>query len=105
MNPAVRVMHFTKQTPLKITPFELNYRNKSIPEIPNIVEDGEFFLYVWSEMAISVPSVPKISIYVGLGRNAEGEITKHMIMEWTKTEAEQLREGLKSPKQKFLLFC
>ena len=49
-------------------------------------------------MPISAPTRPKIPIYVG--RDAEGEITNHMVMAKTKTEEKQLTENQKSPKKK-----
>ena len=49
-------------------------------------------------MNISAPSRPKIPIYVG--RDADGEITNHIIMARNKTEEGQLNEGPKSPKKK-----
>ena len=49
-------------------------------------------------MAISAPSRPKIPFYVG--RDADGEITNHIIMTKTKTEERQQNEAQKSPKKK-----
>ena len=51
-----------------------------------------------SEKNISAPSRPKIPIYVG--RDADREITNHIIMARNKTEERQLNEGPKSPKKK-----
>ena len=49
-------------------------------------------------MTISAPYRPKIPIYVG--RDAEGEITNHIVMAKTKTEEKQSGENAKSPKKK-----
>ena len=49
-------------------------------------------------MTTSAPNRPKIPICVG--RDAEGEITNHVIMARTKTELKHLKEGPKSPKKK-----
>ena len=49
-------------------------------------------------MPISAPTRPKIPIYVG--RDADGEITNHMVMAKTKAEEKQLTENQKSPKKK-----
>ena len=49
-------------------------------------------------MPISAPDGPKILIYVG--RDAEGEITNHVVMAKTKTEETQSGENAKSPKMK-----
>ena len=48
-------------------------------------------------MNISAPDRPKIPIYVG--RDAEGEITNHIVMAKTKTEEKQSGENTKSPKK------
>ena len=49
-------------------------------------------------MPISAPSRPKIPIYVG--RDAEGDITNHMVMAKTKLEEKHLAEDQNSPKKK-----
>ena len=49
-------------------------------------------------MPISAPTRPKIPIYVG--RDADGEITNHMVMAKTKAEEKQLTENQKPPKKK-----
>ena len=49
-------------------------------------------------MTISAPDRPKIPIYVG--RDAEGEITNHIVMVKTKTEEKQSGENTKSSKKK-----
>ena len=67
-------------------------------ELTNIIKDGKTFLSNWSEMNISEQSRPKIPICVG--RDADGEITNHIIMARNKTEERQLNEGPKSPKKK-----
>ena len=51
-----------------------------------------------SEISTSAPNKPKIPIYVG--RDADGEITNHMVMARTKPEKKQANEGPKSPKKK-----
>ena len=38
-----------------------------------------------------------------MGRDADGEITHHMVMAKTKTEEKQANEGPKSPKKKILV--
>ena len=98
VNRALRVMRFTIHTGLKITPFELHHGRKPRTELTNIVKDGKTYLSNWSEMPISAPTRPKIQIYVG--RDAEGEITNHMVMAKTKAEEKQLTENQTSPKKK-----
>ena len=78
VNRALRVMRFTIHTGLKITPFELHHGKKPRTELTNIVKDGKTYLSNWSEMIISAPDRPKIPFYVG--RDAEGEITNHIVM-------------------------
>ena len=99
INRALRVMRFTIHTGLKIIPFELHHGRKPRTELTNIIKDGKTFLSNWSQMNISAPSRPIIPIYVG--RDADGEITNHIIMARNKTEERQLNEGPKSPKEKF----
>ena len=98
VNRALRVMRFTIHTGLTITPFELHHGRKPRTELTNIVKDGKTFLSNWAEMTISAPDRPKIPIYVG--RDAEGEITNHIIMAKTKTKEKQMTENIKSPKKK-----
>ena len=98
INRALRVMRFTIHTGLKRTPFELHHGRKPRTELTNIVKDGKTYLSDWSEMSISAPNKPKIPIYVG--RDADGEITNHIIMSKTKAEEKQANEGPKSPKKK-----
>ena len=98
INRALRVMRFTIHTGLKRTPFELHHGRKPKTELTNIVKDGKTYLSDWSEMSISAPNKPKIPIYVG--RDADGEITNHIIMAKTKAEEKQANEGPKSPKKK-----
>ena len=98
VNRALRVMRFTIHTGLKITPFELHHGRKPRTEFINIVKDGKTYLSNWSEMPISAPTRPKIPIYVG--RDADGEITNHMVMAKTKAEEKQLTENQKPPKKK-----
>ena len=98
VNRALRVMRFTIHTGLKITPFELHHGKKPRTELTNIVKDGKTYLSNWSEMPISAPTRPKIPIYVG--RDADGEITNHMVMAKTKTEEKQSTENQKTPKKK-----
>ena len=103
VNRALRVMRFTIHTGLKITPFELHHGRKPRTELTNIVKDGKTYLSNWSEMSISAPDRPKIPIYVG--RDAEGEITNHIVMAKTKTEEKQSGENAKSPKKKNSVRC
>ena len=97
VNRALRVMRFTIHTGLKKTPFELHHGRKPRTELTNIIKDGSSFLSDWSELSISAPNRPKIPIYVG--RDADGEITNHMVMARTKTEERQLAAETKSPKK------
>ena len=90
VNRALRVMRFTIHTGLKLTPFELHHGRKPRTELTNIVKDGKAHLSNWSEMTVSAPERPKIPIYVG--RDAEGEITNHIIMAKTKNEEKQTGE-------------
>ena len=90
-------MHFTIPTGLKRTPFELHYGRKPRTELTNIVKDGKTCFSDWSEISISAPNKPKIPIYVG--RDADGEITNHVVMARSKTEEKQANEGPKSPKK------
>ena len=98
INRALRVMRFTIHTGLKRTPFELHRRRKPRTELTNIVKNGKTYLSDWSEISISEPNKPKITIYVG--READGENTNHIIMAKTKAEEKQANEGPKSPKKK-----
>ena len=98
VNRALRVLRFTIHTGRKITPFELHHGRKPRTELTNIVKDGKTYLSNWSEMPIPAPTRPKIPIFVG--RDAEGEITNHMVMAETKAEEKQLTENRKSPKKK-----
>ena len=98
INRALRVLQFTIHTGLKRTPFELHHGRKPRTELTNIVKDGKTYLSDWSEMSISAPNKPKIPIYVG--RDADGEITNHIIMAKTNAEEKQANEGPKSPKKK-----
>ena len=84
LNRALRVMCFTIHTGLEITPFELHHGRKLRTELTNTVKDGKTYLSNWSEMTVSAPDRPKISIYVG--RDAEGEKTNHITMAKTKNE-------------------
>ena len=99
VNRSLRVMRFTIHTGLEITPFELYHGRKPRTELTNIVKDGKTYLSNWSEMPISAPDRPKFPIYVG--RDAEGEITNHIVMAKTKTGEKQSGENTKSPKKKF----
>ena len=94
-------MRFTIHTGLKRTPFELHHGRKRRTELTNIIKDGKTYLSDWSEISISAPNKPKIPINVG--RDADGDITNHMIMANTKAEEKQANEGPKSPKKKNLV--
>ena len=98
INRSLRVLRFTIHTGPKITPFELHHGRKPRTELTNIIKDRNTFLSNWSEIIISAPSRPKIPIYVG--RDADREITNHIIRARNKTEERQLNEGPKSPKKK-----
>ena len=75
---ALRVMRFTIHTGLKKTPFELHHGLKPRTELTNIIKNRKSFLSNWSELSISAPNRPKIPLYVG--RDADGEITNHMVI-------------------------
>ena len=62
------------------------------------MKDVKSFLSDWSELSILAPNRTKIPIYVG--RDADGEITNHMVMARTKTEERQLASDSKSPKKR-----
>ena len=91
VNRALRVMRFTVHTGLKMKPFELHHGRKPRTELTNIVKAVKTYLSNWSEMPISAPTRPKIPIYVD--RDAEGEISNHMVMAKTKAEEKQLTEN------------
>ena len=91
-------MSFTKHTGLRRTPFELHHGRKPRTELTNTVEDGKAYHSEWSKITNSAPKKPKIPFYVG--RDADGEITNHMVMAKTKTEEKQANEGQKSPRKK-----
>ena len=84
VNRALRVMRFTIHTGLKLTPSELHHGRKPRTELPNIVKDGKSYLSNWSELSVSATNRPKIPIYVG--RDADEDITNHIVMVRTKTE-------------------
>ena len=98
VNRALRVMRFTVHTGLNKTPFELHHGRKPRTELTNIVKDSKTYLSDWSELSVLAPTRPKIPIYVG--RDADGEITNHIVMARTKAEEKQIAEGVKSPKKK-----
>ena len=98
VNRALLVKRFTNHTGIKIPPFELHHGRKPKTELTNIGKDGKPYLSSWSEMTVSAPDRPKIPIYVG--RDAEGELTNHIIMAKTKNEEKQTGENTKSPTKK-----
>ena len=98
VNRALHVMRFTIHTGLKLTPFELHHGRKPRTELTNIVKDRKSYLSNWSELTVSAPNRQKIPIYVG--RDADGDITNHILMARTKTEEKHLAERPKSPKKK-----
>ena len=98
VNRALRVMRFTVHTGLGKTPFELHHGRKPRTELTNIVKDGKTYLSDWSELSVLAPKRPKIPIYVG--RDADGEITNHIVMARTKAGEKQTVEGTKSSKKK-----
>ena len=102
VNRALRVMRFTIHTGLKKTPFELRHSRKPRTELTNIAKDGKSFLSSWSELSILAPNQPKIPIYVK--RDADGEITNHIVMARTKTEERQLAADSKSQKINFVRY-
>ena len=98
VNRALHVMRFTIHTGLKLTPFELHHGRKPRTELTNIVRDGKSYLSDWSELSVSASNKPKTPCYVG--RDADGDITNHIVMARTKTEEKHLADGPKSPKKK-----
>ena len=88
---AIYRTHGVKENTFRITP-------RKRTELTNIVKDGKTFLSDWSELSVLAPTRPKIPIYVG--RDADGEITNHIVMARTKGEEKQTAEGTKSPKKK-----
>ena len=91
-------MRFTVHAGLKKTPFELHHGRKPRTELTTIIEDGKTYLSDWSELSISASTRPKVLIYAG--RDADGEITDHIVMARTKAEEKQAIEGVKSSKKK-----
>ena len=91
-------MRFIVHTGLEKTPFELHHGRKPRTELTNIVKDGKTYLSDWSELSVLAPTRPKIPIYVG--RDADDNITNHIVMARTKAEEKQTTEGAKSPKKK-----
>ena len=102
VNRALRVMRFTIHTGLKKTPCELHHGRKPRTELTNMVKDGKTYLSDWSEKSISASNKPKIPVY--MGRDADGEITNHMVMARTKTEERQLNEGQKSARKNLVRY-
>ena len=98
INRALRVLRLPKRTGFKSSPFETLHGRKPRIELTNIVKDSKTYLSEWSEMSIPAPNKPKLPFYVG--RDADGEITNHMVMSRTKTEEKQVNEGPESPKKK-----
>ena len=98
VNRALNIMRFTIHTGLKKTPFELHHGRKPRTELTNTKKDGKSFLSDWSELSVSAPNRPKIPICVG--RDADGEITNHMVMTRTKTGKRQLASDSKSQKKR-----
>ena len=98
VNRTLHVMGFKIHTGLKLTLFELHHGRKPRTELTNIVKDGKSYLSDWSELSVSATDKPKIPIYVG--RNADGDITNHIVMARTKTEEKHLTDGPKSPKKR-----
>ena len=91
-------MSFTKHTGLKRTPFELHHGRNPGTELTNTVEDGKAYHSEGPKIPNSAPNKPKIPFYVG--RDADWELTNHMVMVKTKTEEKQANEGQKSPREK-----
>ena len=94
-----KVMRFTIHTGRKETPFELRHGRKPRTELTNIIKGRKSFLSVWSELSVSAPNWLKIPLYVG--RDADREITNHMVMARTKTEERQLASDSKSSKKRY----
>ena len=99
VNRALHVMRFTIHTGLKLTPFELHHGRKPRTELTNIVKDGKSYLSDWSELSVSASNKPKIPIYVG--RDADGDITNHIVMARTKTGKTPRRRTKVTEKEKF----
>ena len=56
---ALRVMGFTVQTGVKVTPLELHHGRKSRSELTNIVKDGKTYLSNWSIYLFQHKTDPK----------------------------------------------
>ena len=83
MKRALQVIRFTVDTGLKKTPFNFHHGRKPTTELTNIDKAGKTYSSDWSELN-SAPIRPKTPMY--LGRHADGEITKHIVMARTKAE-------------------
>ena len=98
VNRALRVMRFTLQTRLKLTPFELHYGRKQNQRISLRTENHT---YLTGRSCLFQHRIdPKYLYYVG--RGAEGDITNLIIMANTKVEEKHLAEEPKSSKEKKL---
>ena len=65
---------------------------------PGMKQDIENKVKDYTACLASASNKPKIPIYVG--RDADGDITNHIVMARTKTEEKHLADGPKSPKKK-----
>ena len=90
-------MRFTVHTELKKTLFELQHGRKPRTELTNVVKYDKTYLSDWSKL-FSAPIRPNIRIYVG--RDADGEITNHIVIARTKVEEKQQSECPKSLNKK-----
>ena len=94
------MMVLSIRTRLKNALFELHHGRKSRTELTYIVLEGNTYLSNWSEIAISVQHKPKVPIF--RGRDADGEMTNHMVMARTNVEDRQ-NEGSESKLNNFSL--
>ena len=77
---AVYNAHETEKDTIRIS----HHGRKPKTELTIIIEHGTSFLSDCSELSILAPNKPNIPTYVE--RDAEGEITNHIVMACTKTE-------------------
>ena len=84
VNRALKVMRFTIQTGLKLTPFELHHSRKPRTELTNLVEDSTSFLSDSTQISVSAEKKPKILIYVS--RDEEGDVINYPLMARTRPE-------------------
>ena len=77
INGIVKVMHFSIQAGLNVSPFELHYRRKLRTKLTNIVKDNKSFLPKWTSLNVLVP---RKQIPINLAKKGKGEVTDHKVM-------------------------